>query len=132
MAVTDASDLQRRFLLALCLWREARGESQRGKELVAQVIVNRAIDGRWPKSIVGVILQPMQFSSFNKNDPNATLFPAEGDVAWDACVEAAESVLANPAPITTANHYCVVGLTPSWAQPEKVVAQEGRHVFYCL
>ena len=47
-------------LLALCLWREARGCSHQEKLAIAHVIANRATDpkGRFPKSIAGVICQP--------------------------------------------------------------------------
>src|SRR6185436_2087066 len=102
-----------RFLLALCVWREARGETLLGKRLVAQVIVNRSRDRRWPNTIEGVILQPWQFSSFNKNDPNAVLFPAHTDTSWPDCVIAADDVMTG-SPISPANHYHVVGLDPAW------------------
>lgn len=35
------------------------------------VVLNRAITPRWPATLRDVILQPAQFSSFNRNDPNA-------------------------------------------------------------
>jgi cell wall hydrolase len=121
-----------RFMLALCVWREARGETARGRRLVANTIVNRTIDPhkRWPTTIEGVVLQPFQFSSFNKNDPNAVQFPTPGPV-WDDCVAAADEILAT-AHYTDANHYHVVGLNPAWRDATKVVATEGHHVFYRL
>lgn len=128
----DAILLLRRFMLALCVWREARGESARGKRLVAQVIENRVQDKRWPDTYQGVISQPWQFSSFNQNDPNVTKFPSETDPAWGACVAAADAVLTTPEPFTTANHYHVSGLNPAWRDDNKIVATEGHHVFYTL
>ena len=124
--------LLRRFVLALAAWREGRGEPLAGKRLIAQVIENRVTDPRWPDTYVSVITQPWQFSAFNKNDPNALLFPAEHDAAWPACVEAADVVLSAPLALTNANHYHVIGLTPNWARPTKEVARAGRHVFYNL
>ncbi len=54
------------WMTALCIWREARGETFFGKVAVAEVIRNRAATkGRWPNSVVEVILQPWQFRSFN-------------------------------------------------------------------
>lgn len=126
-----ASLLLNRFVLALCVWREARGESDHGKQLVAATILNRASDSkhRWPQTPAGVVLQPMQFSSFNTNDPNAVKFPEAGE-QWDACVAAVDSQLSSRA--TNANHYHVIGLSPAWRDDSKVVATEGHHVFYCL
>src|SRR5262245_34015245 len=95
-----AVELLRRFALALAVWREARGESLRGRCLVAQVIENRVTDSRWPDTYVGVITQRLQFSSFNPGDPNATLFPAETDLAWEGCVLAADRVINNSERLT--------------------------------
>lgn len=128
----DARPLLRRFILALAVWREARGESNRGKRLVAQVIRNRVDDRRWPDTYVGVITQPWQFSAFNRNDPNAILFPKETDAAWAACVAAADDVLSASQPFTDANHYHTVDVSPTWKQPDREVAREGAHVFYRL
>ena len=127
----DPQQVLRMFMLALCVWREARGESARGKRLVAQVIRNRVEDSRWPAEYIGVILQPFQFSAFNHGDPNALKFPAEHDPAWAACVEAAVAVLNADVPFTSANHYVVDALRPrpTWFDDHKVVAREGAHVF---
>src|SRR3990167_6221259 len=101
----DPIRLLRLFALSLVVWRESRGESTLGKLLVAQTIENRVRDPRWPDTYVGVITQPWQFSAFNRNDPNALLFPAEHDAAWPACVAAADVVLLGPLALTNANHY---------------------------
>lgn len=130
--MSDAALLARRYTLALAVWREARGETPRGKTLVAQVIENRVQDKRWPDTYVRVITQPWQFSAFNANDPNAAKFPDETDPVWPSCVAAADAVLNAPAPLTTANHYHVVGLNPVWRNDAKVTEREGAHVFYCL
>jgi spore germination cell wall hydrolase CwlJ-like protein len=133
--MTPSNELLQRFLLALCVWREARGESLTGKKLVASVVLNRSKDSkhRWPASVVGVIVQPMQFSSFNPGDPNATKFPTSmaGLSDWEDSVQAADTVLGG-AVTTEANHYHVHGLTPAWRDDTKIVADEGSHVFYKL
>lgn len=124
--------LLNRFMLALCVWREARGESLLGKLYVAQTIKNRMLSPRWPNTIVGVITQPLQFSAFNAGDPNALQFPREGDTVWNDCVACADFVLNTFVPVTTANHYHNKTVLPGWADDAKVVAVEGNHVFYEL
>lgn len=47
--------------LALNIYFEARGESIRGQELVAQVTMNRLRMRGYPKTICGVVTQPRQF-----------------------------------------------------------------------
>jgi spore germination cell wall hydrolase CwlJ-like protein len=128
----DADALLRRFALALCVYREARGEPALGKIYVAQTVKNRVLDPRWPDTYIGVITQPLQFSAFNKTDANVTVFPSEGDAAWKDSVAVADAVLTAVTQFTTANHYHVKGLTPPWRDDSKIVAAAGAHVFYCL
>lgn len=67
----DLHELSDRFVLALTIWGEARGEPVEGQIAVAQVVRNRLSDAtntapRWRD----VCLAPKQFSCFNENDPN--------------------------------------------------------------
>ncbi len=132
----DANALLSRFMLALCVYREASNQSFAGKLLVAQVIRNRVEDKRWPSTYVGVITQKLQFSSFNANDPNNSRWPKDNDAAWLECVEAADAVLAAPAdvppPFSVANHYHTKAVKPSWADETKITQVEGDHIFYDL
>lgn len=137
MTISEGNNLLRLFVLALAVWREARGESHRGKLLVAQTIENRVKDSRWPDNYRSVILQPWQFSAFNKGDPNALEFPKENDPAWAQALDAAEEVMRADPPFTVANHYLTralffSGSKPSWADESKVADREGRHVFIRL
>lgn len=125
-------DFLDKFLLALCVWREARGESLRGKKLVASVIINRTRDDkrRWGRDIRSVILQPLQFSSFNLGEPNSIKFP-QNTSDWIDSAQAAEEAVAGTL-ASTANHYHAILVTPTWADPTKIVAKEGNHIFYKL
>lgn len=129
-----APEANEQYLLALCMWREARGETPLGQILVGQVIINRRNDKRkrWPNSIAGVVTQKLQFSAFNRNDPNSTLFPVSSDSVFDFCWHAAGMLLAASKPITPANHYHAGSVSPKWADPAKITNREGNHVFYCL
>ena len=113
------------------VWREGWTDWQHAGKLFP-ALENRVRDPRWPDTYIGVITQPLQFSAFNKSDPNVTAYPAEIDGAWPDCVAAANLVLAAPSPLTPANHYCVKTLRPAWFQEQKIVAREGNHVFLQL
>ena len=84
-------------LLALCIWREARGELFLVKMCVGQVIVNRAKVACWwngdTVSIRATILHPFQFSSFNADDPNADKWPEDDSQAWQDSILAQKSAM---------------------------------------
>lgn len=84
------SDLE---LLALCCWREARGEGMLGKRGVCHVILNRIKHHGFGIGEHGVILKHFQFSSFNLDDPNSDKWPVEGETSWLDCIDAANAVL---------------------------------------
>lgn len=130
--MSESNQLIRRFALSLCVWREARGEPLLGKLLVAQTIENRVTNPRWPDTYIGVITQPLQFSAFNKHNPNVTAYPKEDDLQWGDCVAVADFVMSAPAKLTDANHYHVSSIKPAWARADKIVMISGNHTFYDL
>lgn len=132
------------FLLALALWREARGQSSAARAAIACVIRNRMEDAahRWPKTVSGVILQPHQFSSFSAGDPNAALFPvepAEGKqsadwMAWLTSMDIASTPMTADS-TNGANAYESLpegASRPHWADPAKITARLGPFRFYRL
>jgi spore germination cell wall hydrolase CwlJ-like protein len=124
-------------LAALCLWREARGQSAAAKAAILAVIRNRVADKRWPNTLTGVILQPLQFSSFNSGDPNATQMPnpknAADWAAWTECCNVVDTpLIADPTMGATNYESCEPGKLPSWAQPSKLTVQIGPFRFYKL
>lgn len=114
-------------LLALVVWRESRGESLAGKQAVAWSIRNRVSNpGWWGKGWAGIILQPYQYSSFNRNDPNATHFPVSLDPSWADCLNVAQQVYTDsltampviPDPTNGATSYFDMSLDhnpPTWS-----------------
>lgn len=50
--------------LARCVEAEAGNQSQYGKRLVVDVILNRAEDSDWPDTVIEVIHKPYEFSSY--------------------------------------------------------------------
>src|SRR5436190_18312786 len=87
-------DFTETFMLALAIWREARGEPPDAKRAVGWVIRNRVQRGGWFGADYGaVILKPAQFTSFSAGDPNAARFPRFDDSSWRDAVTAAVDVL---------------------------------------
>jgi len=62
MVDTDVPLDRELHCLAGAVYFEARGEPLAGQLAVAEVIVNRTEDGRFPRSYCGVVAQPGQFS----------------------------------------------------------------------
>lgn len=129
------------FIEALAIYREARGESMPAKAAMLAVIRNRATDSqfRWPRTTVGVIIQPLQFSSFNANDPNATVWPVPGVSpgswqAWcDCCSVVTTPMTADPTDGATNYEALPDGAKkPAWADPAKITVQIGKTRFYKL
>ena len=128
-----------RVLLALAIWREARGQSREAKAAVKHVVLNRAANPRGPfakcPDVVSNILQPAQFSSFNRGDANAAVLPNPrnpGD--WKAWLECCAVVDEDqPDPVDGSNYYFSVDIpAPSWAAPSKFIRQIGAFRFFRL
>lgn len=131
MALSDVD------LLALCVWREARGGVYDEKRGVAHVIRNRvAKGGWWGDTIPGVILKPFQFSSFNANDVNANLWPQDSDTSWIDARAVAYTVNANADEDLTDGatyyHDLSVGFPKAWGWPSAYIntINIGRLNFY--
>ncbi len=128
------------FLLALCLWREARSVGPEEWLGVYWVIKNRVGKIGFKPSLVRVILQPLQFSSFNRGDPNSAKFPNESVArdwaAWNDILD----FLADPGPDPTSGalYYesFAVDKLPEvrqhqpWFSAAKQTAQIGPFRFY--
>jgi len=82
--------------LALCAWREARGEGEDGMRGVMFVIVHRA--RLWYDAhldpIHYAIYQRGQFTSMSDpRDPQYRLHPADGDQQWAWCLNEAKAIV---------------------------------------
>lgn len=86
-------DYYPQILGAIAVWREGRGQSAEARRGIWWVLQNRIGNPLFRPSLVRVILQPWQFSSFNANDPNVTKFPNEAvAMDWQAWLEILEMV----------------------------------------
>ena len=114
-----SSDL---YLLAKCIYGEARGESYTGQVAVGAVVLNRVKSSQFPNTISGVIYQKGAFTAVDDGQinltPNQTAINAARDAmnGWDptyGCL-----YYYNPATATS-----------SWIFSRQTVTTIGRHVF---
>lgn len=122
-------------ILARTLYGEARGESVRGIEAVAAVVMNRvARGGWWGNSVETVCRKPWQFSCWNETDPNrAKLERAdESDRVFRICVRIARRAISGSVadPTEGATHYHTSTCAPAWAKGKIPSAEIGNHLFY--
>ena len=110
------------YLLAKCIYAEARGEPYTGQVAVGAVILNRVRSSKFPNSISGVIYQPYAFTCVADGQinltPDATAKRAAQDAlnGWDptnGCL-----YYYNPATATS-----------SWIWSRTVMLSIGKHNF---
>lgn len=120
-------------LLTMCIYGEARSESYEGKLAIGCVAMNRLTEGNWyGRNLREVLLKPLQFSCFNKNDPNyPKLFKPKANV-WKDCFKAAWNSYSKLGddPTLGSTHYCRYTITPKWVEQMKKMNQIGDHIFY--
>lgn len=114
-----SSDL---YLLAKCVYAEARGETYTGQVAVAAVILNRVKSPDFPNTISGVIYQPWAFTAVNDGqinlEPNQTAYNAARDAmnGWDPTY--GSLYYYNPATATS-----------RWIYSRQTTVTIGKHVF---
>ena len=110
------------YLLARCIYAEARGESYTGQVAVGAVVLNRVKSSQFPNTISGVIYQKNAFTAVNDGQinltPDQTAINAAKDAmnGWDptyGCL-----YYYNPATATSA-----------WIFTRETVVTIGKHVF---
>ena len=124
-----------KVLLALCIYREARGEVSEARRAVAWTVRNRIYSNThwWGRTWAEVITKPYQFSSFNRNDPNVTVFPLSEDSAWLDCLAIASEVYEGHGGDVSggATHYHDDSIVPpTWTGNMNLILKVGRLNFY--
>jgi|TARA_R110000824_G_scaffold112851_3_gene262283 N-acetylmuramoyl-L-alanine amidase len=131
--------------LALNIYYEARSEPLVGKLAVAQVVINRVYDDRYPGAICEVVKQGPTYKS-NPNLPirNRCQFswycdgksdePVDKDSFNEAKTIANWLVTTHPKELVDlvegATHYHATQVLPEWAASKTFVARIGNHIFY--
>jgi hypothetical protein len=129
MVDTDAPMNAQLRCLAGAVYFEARGEELAGQLAVAQVIVNRTEDGRFPRSYCGVVAQPGQFSFMRGSSMPKV---REGSAAWNRAVAIAQ--IADKGlweqQAGEAVFFHAARVRPGWSAGKTRLAQIDTHIFY--
>lgn len=124
------------LLLALAIWREARGEPLQGREAVGSVIRNRVNFNK--SSYYREVVKPWQFSSITaKGDPQLNLWPQPNDPvnwsSWQEAQQVAQGIMNGTIadPTGGAMYYYATSIPlPSWARNMTMMCQIGNQRFY--
>lgn len=120
--------------LTQALYYEARNESDEGQAAVAEVVLNRARSGRYPKGVCEVVYQRnARTCQFTFTCDGSIGRRPINPVAWRRSEAIARSVYngASPAilPANSVNYHANY-VSPSWGRRLQRVKQIGAHIFY--
>jgi len=129
------------YCLAKNVYFEARSDNLAGRYAVADVVLNRVQDRRYPATICEVIHQGekdstgnmkknrCQFSWYCDGDPDIAL----NEEKWNEAQTVAYQIVTKGTfrGITEgANHYHATYVDPSWNKRMEIVGRIGAHIFY--
>lgn len=115
--------------LAGAVYFEARGEALDGQLAVAQVIINRSEDARFPRTYCGVVAQPGQFSFMRGRRMPAI---RTASPAWARAVAIAEIAHQGlwESEAEGAVFFHARYVKPGWSRTKTRLAQIDTHIFY--
>ena len=115
--------------LAGAIYFESRGEPLSGQLAVAQVIINRAEDRRFPSSYCGVVYQRSQFS-FVKNGRMPRI--RTGSAAWTRAKAIARIAHRGlwDSEAGNALYFHAKYVRPGWSRKKVALATIDTHIFY--
>jgi spore germination cell wall hydrolase CwlJ-like protein len=118
--------------LATAIFFEARGEPIDGKELVANVIINRVESNKYPDTICGVVNQRKQFSyTHDGMSDNPLKYNSYHDsLAWEESKDIARYVLDTGVINEYILMYHNTSVDPYWTDAYDVSGMVGSHIFY--
>ena len=128
--------------LALNIYHEARDQPFIGQVAVAQVVMNRVYDDRYPDDVCEVVMQgptyswkpdfPVrhrcQFSWYCDGKSDRT----PDQTAWEQALVIAQGVHTGNLDdfVEGATHYHATYVLPEWAETKTPIVQIAEHVFY--
>ena len=121
--------------LAEGIYFEARGEIEKGQAAVAQVILNRVRNPKYPNTICGVIYQNITW--FNRCQFSFACDRIKDHVIpgrhWETAKAIALAVTAGKIwidAVGSSTHYHATYVSPNWGPTMIKVAKVGQHIFY--
>ncbi|MCF3936091.1 cell wall hydrolase [Acuticoccus sp. M5D2P5] len=121
--------------LAQAVYFEARGESVRGQEAVAQVVINRVKNPAYPDDVCSVVFQNRkwynrcQFTFACDRIPDVVRDPEAWEIAMTIATNYAEKKIWID-DVGASTHYHTVNVSPKWAPLMRRVKTIGDHIFY--
>ena len=112
--------------MAVAIYFEARGESIDGQMLVAETIINRVEDERWPDTVCEVVKQPHQFSFYSDRMSDT---PRDAE-AYATALEVAAVALSGDHLWGNALYYHATYVKPVWRHDLQELGRVGTHIFY--
>ena len=127
--------------LAMNVYWEARSQSTAGQIAVAQVVINRVNDNRYPQNVCDVVTQGVRHSGSDLPVRHKCQFSWFCDClkdyptdhkAWAKSMMVAISVLDGKTVdmLDGATHYHAVNVYPGWALTKTRTARIDNHIFY--
>ena len=127
--------------MALNIYYESRGSNLADKAAVADVVLNRVNDSRYPNTVCEVVKQGLQDANGNMrrnkcqfswycdgkadNPQNQDLYVEAQSIAWNMVEEGKYRGITEGA-----THYHATYVNPRWASTLQLVGRIGAHIFY--
>jgi spore germination cell wall hydrolase CwlJ-like protein len=114
------------------VYYEARGETKRGQQAVATVVLNRVKNPKFPKTVCGVVFQRAAGGCQFSFACDGSMRRGREQDAWEDARRVAARALAGYVlrDIGSATHFHTTDVAPQWGPRMLRVAQVGLHVFY--
>ena len=129
--------------MALNIYHEARNQSIVGQVAVAEVVMNRVEDSRFPDTICEVVKQAITYKNTDKPVLHKCQFswycdgqkdePDFDSNAWWRAKEYAHIVMSGKIVIDVtqgATHYHATYVRPEWAKTKTRTTRIDKHIFY--
>ena len=128
-AVQAARDLD---CLTDAVYYEARGETPRGRQAVATVVLNRVKNPSFPKTVCGVVFQRASGTCQFSFACDGSMRHGREASAWQDARHIAARALSGYIlrDVGSATHFHTIDVAPEWGPKMLRVAQVGLHVFY--
>jgi spore germination cell wall hydrolase CwlJ-like protein len=113
---------------------EARGESKRGQQAVATVVMNRVKNPNFPKTVCGVVFQRAAGGCQFSFACDGSMRRGREEDAWEEARRVAARALSGYVlrEVGSATHFHTADVSPDWGPQMLKVAQVGLHIFYRL